>query len=188
MVEKMFSVIKVDGILSKLNICEMHLVKFIDVSVQLDIFNRSFRIKCIVSVVMTSLVLVIKIIIHSPVLSMSLDCNTLILGIYKCWVILFIILLIEYTNCLLFALNQYLNSLRLETFEIDGRVWDLVHLLHHVRAIHFKWHQITKMMNLRFCWFLTAIMIDMLNLIINSTFVAFTALTDPKFWRENTRT
>lgn len=186
-VEKMFSKIDVDDILEKLHICEMHLEKFVNVSVQSDVFCRSFRLKCIVSVAMCSLALITKIIIHSPVLSMSLDFNTLALALYRCWIILFIILLIEYTNLLLFSLNQHLKSLQFERFQLDARVWDLVHFLRHIRAIHFQMHKITQMVNLRFGWFLIAIIIDMFNLTINSSFVAFTAITDPNFRKENTR-
>lgn len=167
-----------DDILSKLDRANTHLNRSINVQVKFEHLERSIHIKCVFGVILIGVLYLLKVLFHSLVLAISTDFYAFILTVCKCWALHFVILLVDYMNILLFSLNERLEQVRFDEFHLDGGVWDLIHLLRHIRIVHFKLHKVTVIINSQFGWFWITMLLDVFIVINNSFFRSFLMLAN----------
>lgn len=167
----------VEDILLRLNGVNIYFKRFTHITVNLRNLKYSINIKCAFHVVFVVLPHFLKIFFISPVLSTTFTIFAAILIACRTSAILIVIILIEYTNFLMFSLNQHLSGVS-DLIELDANVWQLIRLLRHARTVHFKLYKVTVMMNLRFGWFLVAFSLDMFCALNNSGFFILCSLID----------
>lgn len=173
----------IDDILLRLNGVNTYFKRFIRVTVNLKRLKCSIKIKCVFCVLFVVLPHFLKIFFISPVLSTTFTVFAAILIVYRTSAIFILIILLEYTNFLMFSLNKHLTEVS-DLLQLNASVWESIHLLRHARTVHFKMYKIIVAINSRFGWFLMVFLLDMFCTLNISVFFVITSMIDVKYTGE----
>lgn len=167
-------------ILYRLNRAEKHLKTFIDVPLPFEMLVRSIRFKLIICVILIMLIYIYKIYVFSKIgdpFPSFIICS--LMG-YKCWILFFVTILIDYNTFLMSSLNNHLNKLQYNfKIKFESHFWALLHLFKHVQSVHYELHKATHWINSCFGWILLAVFVDLFIIATNNIIAILLVILDP---------
>lgn len=164
---------QVNTILSATFHAEKHLNKIIDKKSEcLKILQRKLHMNFVI-IIAICLLFFLKIFTNSPTFSIIYDVCRLILMIFKFLAIFLLVILIEYNNFLILALNKELDKPRPDLFHVDINKRNLIRRIQNIKILQFESYKISTMINSQFGWFVMSIFLDNFNIITNGVLLFF---------------
>lgn len=147
------------------------------VPVDLKTFEQNFRLKLFFSIVLNIFLFMIMMI--SKFFGI-LYVWSVIVTIHKLFALFQVIFFVEFSNFLLFCLNQELNRLQYgcHNLLIISHIESSVITLRNIKKIHFKMSKVNKLVTSRFGYFMTAMLLEFIVMPCIDIFYIFVLLSE----------
>lgn len=143
------------------------------------VIERDFWIKFALLISINVIKFIVKIFIDANIgLSWIQDMAIIIIFFYKYIYLLHVIIYIDFIKHTLSGLRRKTAMVKSE-IDCNKRIKDAqenIHLMHHIKLIHFKLWHIAQRVNKQFGWFLAAFPIDMVSTSTHSLYWIFVVL------------
>lgn len=172
---------EIESILLRLERTEKYLKTFIDMPLSFEIILQSIRFKLLIYIFSVIVAYVYKFFIQPEVFNWLSSSVVFVLMVYKCWMLFFVIFLIDYKTFLMSALNNHLDKLQysINSIKLDSSIWELLHLFKHIQTVHFELHKVTQLISSRFGWILLINLMDLFIIFTNNIIAIILAIIDP---------